>query len=154
MANLKQSAVAKLEKELAAVEKKKGHMTYATIIVNYLIKRCNEDIGLSEDVMQEHKTWDKCWKYVQSEARKLATGNCACVEDSTVFEWAEDYYHKDDKAEEAKNQQKEKQTKPVDVGKKSDEITEVAKEQVKPAIRKTAKAKKESVGQVSLFDLM
>ncbi len=34
---------------------------------------------------------DKCWKYIVSQARKLATSNCAMVEDAVVYKWARDY---------------------------------------------------------------
>jgi len=44
--------------------------------------------------------------YVYSLARKQANGNCAAVRDEVVYEWAEDYYHKDDKAEEAEKTKK------------------------------------------------
>lgn len=34
---------------------------------------------------------DKCWGYIVSQARKLATSNCAMVEDAVVYKWARDY---------------------------------------------------------------
>ena len=80
--------------------------SFADPIIKYLMGRCEEDKGLSEDILQKHKTWEKCLSYVYSLARKQANGNCAAVRDEVVYEWAEDYYHKDDKAEEAEKAKK------------------------------------------------
>lgn len=33
-------------------------------IITYLLKRCEEDQGLAEDVMQDGKTWNKCFDYI------------------------------------------------------------------------------------------
>ena len=65
----------------------------------YLMKRCEEDQGLAEDVMQEGKTWNKCFSYIVEQARKQSNGRSAAVEDQVVYEWAEDYYHKYEKPE-------------------------------------------------------
>lgn len=96
--SLKEKAVQKLEKERTDAKNK----AFADPIIDYLVKRCEEDSGMVEDVLQEHKTWQKCFEYISKEAKKQASGNCAAVRDSVVYEWAEDYYHKDDKAEEEK----------------------------------------------------
>lgn len=92
----KQQAEEKLKKELAAAKDK----SFAEPIISYLLKRCNEDEGLAEDVVQEHKTWQKCLDYIFRQAKKQAVSNKAVIRDDVVYEWAEDYYHKDDKAEE------------------------------------------------------
>lgn len=103
----KQIAKEKLEKELEAIKDK----SFAEPIIGYLLKRCEEDEGLAEDVAQKHKTWDKCFDYVYKQARKQATGNCVAVRDDVVYEWAEDYYHKDDKAEEEAKAKREADAK-------------------------------------------
>lgn len=33
----------------------------------------------------------QCWDYILNQARKLATSNCAMVEDAVVYKWARDY---------------------------------------------------------------
>ncbi len=104
---VRQRAVEKLEKE----RKSAKDSTFADPIIEYLLKRCNEDEGMAEDVAQEHKTWQKCFDYIYSQARKQAKGNCAAVRDDVVYEWAEDYYHKDDKAEEEKKAKKAAEAK-------------------------------------------
>lgn len=120
---LKEKAVQKLEKEKTDAKNK----DFAEPIIGYLIKRCEEDYGMVEDVLQEHKTWNKCFDYIYRQAKKQASGNCAAIRDSVVYEWAEDYYHKDDKAEEEKRAKE-------------------AAERVKKA-REDAKNKKKSVKQ-------
>lgn len=95
---VKQRVQEKLEKEM----KDAKDTTFAEPVIGHLLKRCGEDNGLAQDVMQEHKTWEKCYKYIFEQARKQARGNSAAIRDDVVYEWAEDYYHKDDKAEEEK----------------------------------------------------
>lgn len=134
----KDRAKKKLEKEL----KKAKDKSFAEPVIGYLIKRCEEDEGVSQDVMQEHKAWEKCYAYIFSEAQKSAqkgARSCA-VRDNVVYEWAEDYYHKDDKAEEerkAKNAEKAR--------KKAEERVAKAKEK---AGKKSAGAKEDSNAKV------
>ena len=155
----------KLEKELKGEKDK----SFAEPIIGYLLKRCEEDEGLAEDVAQEHKTWQKCFDYIYSQARKEAKGNCVAVRDEVVYEWAEDYYHKDDTAEEEKKakeaaERKEKEEErrkkaveqkktdkknPKQVAKKEDKAEE------KPAeLPKTKKNPRELDGQLDLFSMM
>lgn len=113
--NVAEQAIQKLEKELAANKE-----PYAQAIINYLIGRVKESNSLAMDVMQEHKTWSRCWDYIYAKASKAPRkGNCAAIEDKVVFEWAEDYYIRDDKAEvekekagQAKQAKKAKTVKP------------------------------------------
>lgn len=124
----------KLEKEL----KKAKDKSFAEPVIEYLIKRCGEDEGLSQDVMQEHKTWEKCYGYIYSQAQKSAqkgARSCA-VRDDIVYEWAEDYYHRDDKAEED-----EKAGKAAEARKKAEERKEKAK--AEPA-KNAARAKEKT----------
>ena len=90
---------------------------------------------MAEDVAQEHKTWQKCFDYIYRQARQQAHGNCAAVRDDVVYEWAEDYYHKDDKAEEEKKAKKAAEDK----AKKT--ATEKAKKVKSATGRKATKAK-------------
>lgn len=92
----------KLEKELNKAKDK----SFAEPVIGYLLERCEEDEGLARDVAQEHKAWSKCFNYIYEQAKKQATNNRAVVRNDVVCEWAEDYYRKDDKAEEQKKAQK------------------------------------------------
>jgi hypothetical protein len=166
----------KLEEEL----KKAKDKTFADPVIKYLLERCAEDTGLAEDVLLEHKTWPKCLEYIFSQARKQAGKERQCaVRNDVVFEWAEDYYHRDDKkeaeAEKARAAKKENDTKkkaadpkektaqllkknnkrsrkpePKSEEKKPDTNAEVKKQEKKPAPPKA----KEVEGQMSMFDFM
>lgn len=104
---IKRMAREKLEKELENDDNKH----FSKLVIGYLQKRCEDDLGLSEDVVQQHKTWKKCYDYIYGQARKLAKGNCAAVSDDVVYEWAEDYFHMDDKAAEEKKAKEEAERK-------------------------------------------
>ena len=121
----KQAAKEKLEKELDRDKDK----SFAEPVIGYLLGRCAEDEGLSQDVVQEHKTWKKCIDYIYEQAREQAVGNKAAIRDDVVYEWAMDYYHKDDKAEEEKKARKEAERK---------------EKQKKAAAGRAAKAKKKT----------
>lgn len=155
---VKQRAKEKLEKEMKADKDK----TFAEPVIGYLLKRCEDDLGLSQDVVQEHKTWKKCLGYIYEQARKQATGNRAVVREDLVYEWAEDYYHKDDKAEEKekarkeaerKEQQKkaaaEAKNKPPKAAVAPEKKTNVPKEQPKPK-----KNNGHIEGQLDMFSMM
>ena len=154
----KDKACKKLQKEKEKAKDKQ----FADPVISYLIKRCEEDNGLAQDVIQEHKTWKKCFDYIYSQVRKQAKGNTAAVRDDVVYEWAEDYYHKDDKAEEEKKAKEaaERKKKEVERKKKADEKksakgNEKKKEAEKPAeVQKTKKNSKEVDGQIDFFSMM
>lgn len=149
-------ATTKLQEELKKAKEKE----FAEPVIEYLIERCKESESLAADICQDHKTWDKCCKYVYEEARKKLSGKSGPVRDDVVFEWAEDYYRKDDKAEEEKK------------AKEAAEKKEAEKKKKKAAEKKTAKPVKEKVqgvqkpkpqpkknnkdmdGQMDLFSLM
>ena len=164
----------KARKKLEAEKKKATQKNFADSVIAYLLKRCEEDQGLAEDVMQEGKTWNKCFNYIVEQARKQSNGRSTAVEDQVVYEWAEDYYHKYEKSETAK---KEKDKKPAttkkteapakkvtetkkDVQKTKDDSKVSEKPVKKDAASKQRKAEKTSTksselsGQMSLFDLL
>ena len=164
----------KARKKLEAEKKKATQKNFTDSVIAYLLKRCEEDQGLAEDVMQEGKTWNKCFNYIVEQARKQSNGRSTAVEDQVVYEWAEDYYHKYEKPETAK---KEKDKKPAttkkteapakkvteakkDVQKTKDDSKVSEKPVKKDAASKQRKAEKTSTksselsGQMSLFDLL
>lgn len=151
-ASVKQMAKEKLEKEMKAAKDK----TFAEPVIEYLLKRCEEDLGLAQDVVQEHKTWEKCFDYVYEQARKQAKGNRAAVRDDVVYEWAEDYYHKDDKAEEEKKakeaaERKKKQEERAKKTKSEPQKTETPKAKEEPKPKKNSR---DMDGQLDMFSIM
>lgn len=90
------NAIEKLNKEMSEKD------DFVNSVISYLIERCKSDNGLAEDICQNHKTWEKCLNYIKSKAIKYLKNKNGYIPDSVVFEWAEDYFHLDDKAEEEK----------------------------------------------------
>lgn len=156
----KQKAKQKLEKEL---EKSKDK-AFAGPVIGYLLGRCAEDEGIAQDVIQRHKAWEKCFDYIYTQARKQAKGGCAAVRDNVVYEWAEDYYHKDDKAEEekkareaAERKKREEERKKKAAEQKKTEQDTRKKEKVEEKFAEPSKSKKnpkEMDGQMDLFSMM
>lgn len=163
--SVKQMAKEKLEKEMKADKDK----TFAEPVIGYLLKRCEDDLGLAQDVVQEHKTWKKCLDYIYGQARRQAGGNCAAVRDDVVYKWAEDYYHKDDKAEETEKARKEAEAKAE--RKKAAAKSTSAKTETEPSVDrskakipvkekkpkeqpKTEECGKDMEGQLDMFSMM
>ena len=160
---VKQRAEEKLKKELTAAKDK----SFADPVVCYLLERCREDEGLAEDVVQEHKTWQKCFDYIYNQARKQTKGNCAVVRYDVVYEWAEDYFHKDDKEEEKKakkvaedkaKREKSATERKVAKGKgntdRTEKISAPPKSETPKVPPKPKKNRKEVDGQLDLFAMM
>lgn len=155
----------KLEEELKQAKDK----DFADPIITHLLKRCEEDPGMAEDVAQAHKTWSKCFKYIQDQARKRAKGNCAAIRDDVVYEWAEDYFRLDDKALEEKKEKERKEQEAKRKAEAAKKKTGSGKQKKKTDGKKDDREKKtvepekkndrapknkEPEGQMSLFDLL
>lgn len=155
----------KLEEELKQAKDK----DFADPIIAHLLKRCEEDSGMAEDVVQSHKTWSKCFKYIQDQARKRAKGNCAAIRDDVVYEWAEDYFRLDDKALEEKKEKERKEQEAKRKAEAAKRKTGSGKQKKKTDSKKDDREKKtvepekkndrapknkEPEGQMSLFDLL
>lgn len=153
-------AVTKLQEEL----KKAKDKAFADPVIKHLIERCEESESLASDICQDHKTWEKCYKYIYEQARKQAKGSSCAVRDDVVYEWAEDYFHKDDKAEEDKKakeaaERKKKQDKKTKTDSKKKEVSKPAVEPEKKteAPKPEAKPKrnnKDMDGQLDMFSLL
>lgn len=82
---------------LEAINKLNGELKdmrgqYTKLIVDHLTRRIKEDSGLGDDVAKEDKSLEGCVVYIKNQAKQQATGGVAVIEDSKVYEWAEDYY--------------------------------------------------------------
>ena len=157
----KANIMADTKKFGTAVEKleaaKKTAGTQEQMILDYLIGRAREDTGVAEDVMQEHKTFQKCMDYIMGKARKQATKGVAMIKDPTVYEWAEDYYHLDDaeqakkEAEEAKKRREE--AKKEKTGKEKEDGKKAEKEKAAEPAEPVAEAEADEEDRVQMDDL-
>lgn len=181
-----ESVKKRAKEKLEAEREKAPSEDFTESVIAYLIKRCEEDQGMAEDVLQENKTWNKCCSYISEQAikqaRKLLNGvKYSAVEDRVVYEWAEDYYHKDDKVEAQKKtdtntgktvkkkpekkKEPDKKVSKTQVSEAGKEVKAIPKKETKDKEPKKidAQKKKETVkkqdkpsmeGQMSLFDLL
>lgn len=153
-------AVTKLQEEL----KKAKDKAFADPVIKHLIERCEESESLASDICQDHKTWEKCYKYIYEQARKQAKGGSCAVRDDVVYEWAEDYYHKDDKAEEDKKAKEaaERKKKQDAKAKTDSEKKETSKPAAEPEKKteapkpapKSKRNNKDMDGQLDMFSFL
>lgn len=158
-------ALEKLKAELEKTNQKE----FAEPVIEYLIERCKESESLAADICQEHKTWEKCYKYIYEEARKKLNSQSGPVRDDVVFEWAEDYFHLDDKAEEEKKAKEaaERKRKEEERKKEAAEQKKADKNNSKQVAEKEEKAEEKAMepqnhkknpkdidGQMDLFSIM
>lgn len=126
-----QLAIGKLQGEL----KKTKNKGFADPVIAYLIRRCNEDPGFAEDVLNDSKTYEKCESYVIGKAQNyVGGGRTVAVPDETVYEWAEDYYRETDGKQAGKKAVKkpeQKAPKPEQKAPKAEENAQKAEETLK-----------------------
>lgn len=131
--NKQQLAAKKLDEMYAGIDKKEDQQRFlAEQIVKYFKDRISEDEGLAEDILKPEKTWDKCNSYLYSMARKAAKGKKSYyASDSTIFEWAEDYFREEAGKEQKKpgRQESPEKAKPQPENKKT--VTKAPKTDVK-----------------------
>ena len=64
------------------------------LVLAYLQENASD--VLAEKINNGTKTMAGCWAFITQEARKMATNNCAAVDDATVYGWAIHYFEEDD----------------------------------------------------------
>lgn len=52
--------------------------------------------GMDVKMRNPKKSITDMWKFIESNARKQAVGNSACIEDEVVYGWAVHYYDEED----------------------------------------------------------
>ena len=156
---IRNKAKQKLEQEL----KESKNKEFAEPVINYLLKRIQESDALAEDICQDHKSCGRCLNYIYEKAREELSGKNGAIRDDVVYEWAEDYYHKDDKEEVEKELKvsKEKAGKIEPVQKEEPKPNDSGYEKPNKEMKKdskpagTGKKKTENVdGQLDMFSLL
>lgn len=140
----------------------------------WIRKRLSESEAFCEDMLQEGKSLTSCGEYVKDLAKKKAgSASGIAIDNDTVFEWIEDYFHRNEKAyqEEKKKQEAEKKEKAkkeaeerkkkAEEKKKEEKIEpkktesgskKTEKAETEPVKTKSGSKKKEADGQMSIFD--
>lgn len=125
---------------------------HAQVIANYLIKRCEEDKYLENQILTTNKTLVGCIEYCKSQAKKQAENNVAMILDSEVFNWCVHYFLEDklNSENKAKKAEKTKVSKKEDTLFGEEEIIENNKKSTTPKPKK--QIKKVMAEQLSFFD--
>lgn len=164
--NTDATAVEKLKREAGTA---KNDTVPTQPISKYLINKCEDDPEFAKFILIPHKTLEKCFKHIESEARKKLQNRTGWIDDNEVYGWAEDYYRLDDAeieriSAEKKKQDEERRKKENEKAKKEaatssnkpNNIKTDAKlpnvKQVDSSKEKGKKNKSEDIGQISLFD--
>lgn len=163
------TASEKLREEILVLDDK----DFAGIIGWHIIRKCEEDPKLAISVMKRHKSLQRCLDFVMEKAFETATeqakkkglsrvreNTALTLTEKTVFPWAEKYYWREDEAETLVKEAEEKkkilseweqaERKSASAGKttvKKKDAGSVEKH------KESAPKKKETDGQMSLFDL-
>ncbi len=119
------SAVEKLREEMWLLK----DQMFTDIVSRYLIQKAEENPAFSMQVLQKHKTIQKCMNYIMEQAYSIAqkehekrvngkqpvTGreqNVALgISEIQVYQWAEDYYALDDAKRSLRKEQKKSTSK-------------------------------------------
>lgn len=121
-------------------------VTQSKMILDVLIKKCEEDKSFEEKLLLSHKSFERCFKYLTKKAKEMAVAgmSCVAVADTTVFDWIYEYYDLDDKAAVEKEEKKKERIKEEKAKRK-----EKAKEQKEkePAANDEEEMEEESVNQ-------
>lgn len=154
------TAEEKLREEMWILKDKE----FADILAQHLIKKCEDD-SFSSQVLQHHKTLQKCLNYVMEKAYHIAEEKRKNQNEAPeqhnqsvglalsyiqVYAWAEEYYALDDAAEEKKKWEK---TKKELLAKRKKEM-ERKEQDAKIKKNQGAVEKKKEDTQLSIFDLM
>jgi hypothetical protein len=123
-------------------EKLKSSDNDTSKICEYLIKKCEESKEFKNEVESRDRTVSGMMKYIMNKARHKEHNGMAMITDSTVFNWAFDYFHDETLGDDEDDVEIEK--------------NEPAEEPVKKAVSRTTKKQEKdepTVERMTLFDL-
>ena len=135
-------------------------------IIKYVTEKCETDPDYNALVIQEHKTWERCYQFMSEKAQKMAPTRRRgmLVEGSTIFAWMDEYYQADDLAEveaeieaEKKRAESIKRVEKLEKELKAKNAAKGKKAAPEAKKKQTPKAKKNSKdieGQMDMFSMM
>lgn len=129
-----------------------------SFLFSWLIHQCSINPTLNDLVLQEHKSWKRCFHYMENQAYEMSPegARATLVTPDAVFTWIYDYYMLDDLAEIKKeSEEAEKQRKAAEEARKTaEQNAEQRKKEKAEAAKKLEEKKKAEIQQISLFDMM
>lgn len=107
-------------------------------IVSFVEKEATQNSDFCDALSYEWKSAERCLKFINSSARKLACGPMLFVPDDTVYDWIRNYYALDDKAEVEKEIAEAEARAKAEEERKKAEAEKKAKKEADEAIKKKA----------------
>lgn len=107
----------------------------STTLLRYLISLLPSDEELCKAIVQDWKEWERCYKYVFTQAYELQFNGSCMIDHETVYSWCREYWFLDDKdqvyaeREEKEKKEAERMEKIRKAKKLEEKALEKAKEQ-------------------------
>lgn len=105
-ANASSNVIVQAARKLSKMYEENEKDPFAKLLMAHLWSVCKTKKGFAELVMQDHKTYKRLKNSIIEEAKKLLHNTDGPVEDRIVYNWAENYFMKDDKIEVEVEEQK------------------------------------------------
>lgn len=142
------------------------------MVLDGIREMAEKNTAFAKKLLLPWKSFEKCYNYMEKKAYEMSTNKKTCVVVSTLlFDWINEYYMLDDKAEwEEQQKKKEESEKKKDIRESVETDMEVYKQlygdaddsvssnvpapaKEKPIVSKIAKTKYDCEGQLDLFGL-
>lgn len=137
------------------------------MVLDGIREMAEKNPAFAEKLLLPWKSFKRCYKYMEKKAYEMSTNKKTCVVVSTLlFDWVNEYYMLDDKAEweEKQKEQQKKKEESVEAdmevykqlyGDADDSVSSnsPAPAKAKPIVSKIAKTKYDCEGQLDLFGL-
>jgi hypothetical protein len=90
-------------------------------VIDWIYEQGVTDDAFRSQFMQETKSLERLWDFVTKKAREQANGgNCACIDESTVYGWVREYLALDDAEEARKEADRKKAAKEAEEKRKAE----------------------------------
>lgn len=133
------------------------------MVLDGIREMAEKNTAFADKLLLPWKSFEKCYNYMEKKAFKMSTNKKTCVVVSTLlFDWINEYYMLDDRAEWEEKQKKKEAEKSVEAdmevykqlyGDADDSVSSNSPAPAKPVVTKIAKTKYDCDGQLDLFGL-
>lgn len=137
------------------------------MVLDGIREMAEKNPAFAEKLLLPWKSFEKCYNYMEKKAYEMSTNKKTCVVVSTLlFDWINEYYMLDDRAEWEEKQKKKEAEKSIResveadsevykqlYGDADDSVSSNSPAPAKPVVTKIAKTKYDCDGQLDLFGL-